>query len=576
MTHADPFRLDCRPQYILQPTAWTKVLPPHFLEARQTALQRAEEFEMATNGGVGMQQGSPMQPVQNARSSVGAMRQIPDNGTNFAHPPDGMTSPEAMDQHQHAMQMQQMGMQDGAAMMMQQQLQQHPGQYQQQEAPMDEGMAAPTGQMQMEDQPPSLSHGENHPDNQAYYPSNQQGMMNGMNSHQDPQMQPNMNEYPSMEYNYGGQSNGYQDHQLQMGYDQQHAGQQMGGYHPDQQGMNGYGNMDPGMNMSGYDDPASPNYGQGQFSPAQYSESQYDDGQQYQHQNMQGMVYDQDPTMHQDPNSQYYDQHGMAMPNDQYYVDSEQMPNDQGYGEQPYSPDENGEGYFSPEHGDQMNMQPDDEADPNPISPQTQDSSMPYNYSADATEEPDPSVGPISPNNESEVNPKSEFSVQSQAMKGARELLKRNRQKRLEMVARQANSDPAAEPRDGPGVQDFGPGVQDFASPKSEASAATWESGSEVTESVLSGTSSAWTESSDAPGRSSRRALILQMAKARMKGNKGSGSSVAGDTPRSEIMGTYSITEEEKKLDGSMEEDKEGDPIIEDNATDIDIAGDLD
>ena len=61
-----------------------------------------------------------------------------------------------------------------------------------------------------------------------------------------------------------------------------------------------------------------------------------------------------------------------------------------------------------------------------------------------------------------------------------------------------------------------------------------------------------------------------------MKGNKGSGSSVAGDTPRSEIMGTYSITEEEKKLDGSMEEDKEGDPIIEDNATDIDIAGDLD
>jgi hypothetical protein len=37
----------CRalPQYILQPPAWTKVLPPHFLAARQQAMVRAQEFE---------------------------------------------------------------------------------------------------------------------------------------------------------------------------------------------------------------------------------------------------------------------------------------------------------------------------------------------------------------------------------------------------------------------------------------------------------------------------------------------------------------------------------------------------
>lgn len=37
----------CRalPQYILQPPAWTKVLPPHFLAARQQAMLRAQQFE---------------------------------------------------------------------------------------------------------------------------------------------------------------------------------------------------------------------------------------------------------------------------------------------------------------------------------------------------------------------------------------------------------------------------------------------------------------------------------------------------------------------------------------------------
>jgi hypothetical protein len=41
----------CRalPQYILSPEAWVKVLPPHFVEARQEAFIRAEEY-MRANG----------------------------------------------------------------------------------------------------------------------------------------------------------------------------------------------------------------------------------------------------------------------------------------------------------------------------------------------------------------------------------------------------------------------------------------------------------------------------------------------------------------------------------------------
>ena len=42
----------CRalPQYILQPQAWTKVLPPHFLAARETALSSAQDYEVRHGG----------------------------------------------------------------------------------------------------------------------------------------------------------------------------------------------------------------------------------------------------------------------------------------------------------------------------------------------------------------------------------------------------------------------------------------------------------------------------------------------------------------------------------------------
>ncbi len=56
----------CRalPQYILQPPAWTKVLPPHFLAARQQAMLRAQEYEGR------YEEGSEQQPLEELEQSL--------------------------------------------------------------------------------------------------------------------------------------------------------------------------------------------------------------------------------------------------------------------------------------------------------------------------------------------------------------------------------------------------------------------------------------------------------------------------------------------------------------------------
>ena len=96
-----------RPQYILQRLAWTKVLPPHFLEARHRAILRAQEYEM--------QHGGPVTPMHKDPMAAPAQQL-----TVGATPLDGRTSenmhghhgyphlPPHMQQHQHQ---QHMGMQ---------------------------------------------------------------------------------------------------------------------------------------------------------------------------------------------------------------------------------------------------------------------------------------------------------------------------------------------------------------------------------------------------------------------------------------------------------------------------------
>ena len=98
-------------------------------------------------------------------------------------------------------------------------------------------------------------------------------------------------------------------------------------------------------------------------------------------------------------------------------------------------------------------------------------------------------------------------------------------------------------------------------STRSEMSTGTWdESGTDITGSAISG-SSVWTDNSGPSDRSSRRALILQMAKARMKNNKDSPSKISS-----------AITEEDDEADDTI--------YTEGNGTlathDFDLTGDLD
>lgn len=321
--------------------------------------------------------------------------------------------------------------------------------------------------------------------------------------------------------------------------------------------INGY--QDPEEHVHGYEGPPTPNYSQEKNYPN--TDSQTID------------YHDQETNFHSEHASPYFGEQSAPI-HDQYYtVDEAANLGVQNFPE----PTSN----YSDEHDDHLSPNQDSEQDfhrdkngSEPFSPQESPSTLKYEYSADPTEvtESPNEFGRMSPSSEANGkseysghskseysgHSKSEYSVQSQAMKGARELLKRNRQKRLEMIAKQNNGEPL-ETKEEESTQ------QDLVSPRSEASGATWESGSEVSGSAISATSSGWTETSAAPERSSRRALILQMAKARMKTNKSSGST-AGDTPRSQIVGTYSITEEEKKLDGPLD----------DQATEFDMAGDLD
>jgi hypothetical protein len=120
-----------------------------------------------------------------------------------------------------------------------------------------------------------------------------------------------------------------------------------------------------------------------------------------------------------------------------------------------------------------------------------------------------------------------------------------------------------AKSRDAPPPQEYEEELNPAASPirGDDESAATWESGSEMTGSMISG-SSVWSEGTGGD-RSSRRALILQMAKARMKSNKESPEkpNTAGATANS----AHIIDEEDEE---------ETDTFLTEGATDIDFSAD--
>lgn len=109
---------------------------------------------------------------------------------------------------------------------------------------------------------------------------------------------------------------------------------------------------------------------------------------------------------------------------------------------------------------------------------------------------------------------------------------------------------------------DYDPNNNFADSGQDEQTAASWESGSQLSASVVS-SSSVWTEGSNTD-RSSRRALILQMAKARMKSNK--------DHPSSPQQTNGTIAEEQSHQN---DESFYQEPTSEAGG-DIDFTGDLD
>ena len=587
-----------RPQYILQPTAWTKVLPPHFLEARETALQRAQEYEIAMHGS-GMMNGPPSPAIAVQQHNMHIPQHSMDGGVHHMEQPmmghhlhtqDMQMQPpmlqqmQGMPQHlnndiyqQHQMGMmqyqhlpvQQNPMTDGMPVQ-----QPHYAQQDDQMLPMDEAaespprpMGRPAGMDPPDDEPPSLRKRGESVEETPYYAGQQPQFSQGMQhqngygyGEQQEQIAPYPKENsvassrPGEEYNHDSHAypvadrHRYPTDQPNIQAEQRYPSverermqyQESPGMH---QVDNGFSNGDqPGMEFQ--------NDG---LNGHHSGEDQYDNMNQH------GTEYHED-----EQHAQQY--HEEEAPSPQYYQDkpdeeaSYNVPPDKTEDSddfhQPslqYSEDKHG-GYYA-ESKEETTEGPDD-----PSSPQ-EDSLSPlkFDYSADPTEDPgNDQISPVSQGNQ-----QSEYSHTSSAMRGARELLKRNRQRRLELAARRSQDTSENGPKSGQSAKEV-------ISPQSEVSGGTWESGSEVT-SVVSGTSSGWTENSGAPERSSRRALILQMAKARMKNNKSSGASVAGESASEfgnpEIMGTYSITEEEKKLDGPLEEDQN---------TDIDIAGDLD
>merc|ERR1712113_447939 len=129
-------------------------------------------------------------------------------------------------------------------------------------------------------------------------------------------------------------------------------------------------------------------------------------------------------------------------------------------------------------------------------------------------------------------------------MRGTQELLRKNRMRRQERTRTRANDAEV-------GSNDEYNPVQSHLSPQSratEGSGGTWDSGSEVT-SVVS-VSSVWTDTSNPTDRSSRRALILQMAKARMKSNKDRGDKISSASIAEETMD--SVVEESEGRGNSI------------------------
>jgi hypothetical protein len=465
-----------RPQYILQPQAWTKVLPPHFLTARQTALLVAHDFENLHGlGGPGPMHLVPRNQQHNSQQPQQQYLTVGSERDRFTG--SGVSQE---DYHSHQQQRPQQGYYDQQAYYGNPYQQQHgstsnpdPKEFQRDveeegafadpNVPIDEAIAAHAASLNRPASLVSSSHKMDPPDDEP------------------PSLSKRPAPVPSAAAGYQSQSKGSQ-------YSISSA------------------------------EPSNTNY----FTEGEYYSS---------------------PEKASDEH--YYE----STENGKYYATSPDV--DTAFSPDMEDDDDEEEEFLSPDMSDDI-LSPGNSEDV--------DEQMQHEFSNNRqypTTFDRPPVSPRSPHDGSEYS-------QSSAMRGAQDMLKRNRQRRLETARRLREENQQHQnhdDNDDAGEDVVGDEEDDEFADKDLAvtesgSGVTWDSGSEV-----SG-SSVWTDNSNNPDRSSRRALILQMAKARMKGNK-----VPVD------MGEATIPEESYNEDN--DEEKKND-VLPDNATEIDMAGDLD
>ena len=530
--------LSHRPPFVLQPVSWMKVLPPHFLSARQTALIRAQEFERHS----GM---SPQIGVPNNHQFVSHSHMVAPHAQFGASPPHQMASMPpaplygdgpvaAYHEHPHhhmpaAPPLQSLPAYNypPARNVSPPMVPPNGPDNESEDAPMDE---VPVAVDPPEDEPPSLSKRPGSEpamtfssgDPIATFSSDPQSGSNLVYSDTD-----NHGEsYEETDFSSVPTKSESRDYYGQ--------GTREGNYYSTSQSESV---LSPG---GPYQDRQHPAY---HFDKTVNPEEHHFSPVSSEHH--APYRYDQSGEPHQEGPGSF------AIHEESWEQDGE--PNEgPGYQDEQYAYNRSEEAQHHHHHDSSFQSYPEDtdenmrdRSDLPPVSPQSQQGSEHVSHT-------------------------------SNAMRGAQELLKRNRQKRLEMAARR---------NDGVGLRPANNTLQvathptdlaehkekDVISPQSET---TWESSSEVT-SVVSGTSSAWTDGSTNAERSSRRALILQMAKARMKKNTKPGDSKGAN-------GAIVEDEEEKKLDSAGEEDiainvgMSRVNSLNESGTDIDIAQDLD
>mmetsp|Transcript_24806 Transcript_24806/g.34988 ORF Transcript_24806/g.34988 Transcript_24806/m.34988 type:complete len:1017 (+) Transcript_24806:311-3361(+) len=603
----------CRalPPYILQPEAWSKVLPPHFLMAKEQAMLRAAQYE--NPGGIPMQQ----YPVDQPYDQQQGPQPYPLQGPQMVNPPPGANydygapapPPPGPQQAQYPVPA--------------------PGYEQPGYGPPPVQGAYPPQQTQPWQGPaPGAPQGPPPPQQYGAYPPQQQQQQYPPQQPPPPPQQP-VDGAPAYGPYYGetnqpaqqdsrdsitNETNNFQREMEEEGafvsntveapIDEALAAENSAHIPKSPPGVRGQAKQSGGIDPPDDEPPSlsrpmddAPDDEEGAYKKQYDRDQEYYDSPDKSQPAVEGDYYPReqeyydsperrmdDPRFQQPQQDAYYDGQGPP-PNDQYYEgdgssyqqgngEYYQPPHEGKYPEGSPRQEDNGESYDEQEpgfvsrdggfaddkqfydNGDRGYQQPGNADEFQYDEPQPEDE-MSGNPDADAF------ISPVSSHADGDENDENnqpaspegsqvsyDYSHASSAMRGAQEYLKKKRQQRFHQKMETGRP----------------------SSPNDE-SVATYDTTSDLNTSIVSG-SSVWTDSS-LGDKSSRRALILQMAKARMKTNKSSGGSVAGSVATNDPLAITSQPTpiaEEQSVASDLPREEEADK----QEPEIDFTGELD